>query len=117
MTDLSPLIERLTAATGADRELDCLIHLKVGGKVALWHGKMVPEDSAGVEVPHYTGSLDAALTLVPVGYVWECGFSRFVPHNAVVRSMSGALPRWAPTARVTAMRARQPNPSPAASPP
>jgi len=96
---LSALIESLTAATGPDRELDRDIALAVfpflrdlppsdcGGWIHPEYGKIAPPS-------HYTGSLDAALTLLPLGYVWECGFGRFVPHCAVVRSMAGAHDGW-----------------------
>jgi hypothetical protein len=53
------LIERLSAATGKDPELDTLIHEAIHGPL----GKL--------ERPQrYTASLDAAMTLVPDG--WWC---------------------------------------------
>lgn len=58
MTSRSEIIERLEKATGPDRNLDAMIH---------W----LMKDGVGVgatqDAPAYTGSLDAAMTLVPEG--------------------------------------------------
>ena len=55
----SELIERLEKATGPDRELDhailCMIDPRVKGTCPMHYD------------PHYTASIDAALTLVPEG--------------------------------------------------
>jgi hypothetical protein len=54
------LIERLEAATGADRELDCAIEL------LLEHGRYdCPAGNWPTDAPRYTASLDAATSLVP----------------------------------------------------
>jgi hypothetical protein len=54
------LIERLSAATGKDPELDTLIHEAIHGPL----GKL--------ERPQrYTASLDAAMTLIPEGYAFQ----------------------------------------------
>jgi hypothetical protein len=50
------LIERLQNATGPNRLLDALINQEVDGSDPC---------------PHYTGSMDAALTLVPEGTEWH----------------------------------------------
>lgn len=42
-----------------------------------------------LRIPHLTASLDAALTLVPAGLKWSCGFSKHVPHNAQVWTSTG----------------------------
>jgi len=86
MPDLSELIERIEAASEGSRELDALIHFSVDGK---WIGRlptwppskvyrpametglyMVVEGDGyfyGDSVPHYTASIDAAMTLAPQG--------------------------------------------------
>lgn len=58
MTDL---IERLEAATGPDRKLD------VGIERAIGNAPYCEVDWPGWEksCPHYTGSLDAAMSLIP----------------------------------------------------
>lgn len=58
------LIERIEAATGPDRELDQQIwfedHSAKTGAVAGW----------SADPPHFTASLDAAMTLLDDSYVW-----------------------------------------------
>ena len=54
----SELIERLVQATGPDLDLDHAIAAAV-----------LPADGHGVLL--YTGSIDAALTLVPDGWAWR----------------------------------------------
>jgi hypothetical protein len=59
MTDkLIELAERCEAATGPDREIDTLIGYAVD----------LPTEDA--QLPRYTASLDAALTLVPEGWTF-----------------------------------------------
>lgn len=65
------LINRLKAATGPDRHLDADIHEASGGG----HTSVILE----AFLPRYTGSIDAALTLVPDGFKWKLGYSRHVP--------------------------------------
>lgn len=61
-TDMTDLIERLEKATGPDREIDHDIRKTVEG----WH-----ENTRLTQVPLYTTSIDAALTLVPEGVHWQ----------------------------------------------
>lgn len=71
---LVALIERLEKAEGPSRELDAHIGWHVGG----WRGHICPTPESvydGVRknklpVSGYTGSIDAALTLVPEGWAW-----------------------------------------------
>lgn len=58
---MKDLIAKLEAATAPDRELDVSVHLAAGRDVEC-------EYTATRDVPRYTASLDAALTLVPEGY-------------------------------------------------
>lgn len=79
MSDLMTLpdiIAALEKCTGPDRELDCAIIKALFGvnpyPVALggdW--KWYTDDLPISDVPHYTDSVDAALSLVPSGYLWE----------------------------------------------
>lgn len=73
---MTNLISRLESASDGSRELDLAVAMATGQSLAesdyptyAYHGdKAVWEWSTG-ETPHYTTSLDAALTLVPEGYV------------------------------------------------
>ncbi len=88
MTDLNALIERLSRATGPDRELDAAIAVAIKGGRIDWildgitketFPVRVYPDTTGVTargelqaaVPRYTSSIDAAMTLVPEGWNWE----------------------------------------------
>ena len=88
MTDL---LSRLSAATGPSRELDAEIALASG-----WHQiKTRWENPYGqfAELPRYTESIDAALTLVPEGCTWEIttGFeARVWPNKTAWPSCGGA---------------------------
>jgi hypothetical protein len=95
-TDLNDLASRVEAATGADRELDLAIHHAVQLKRYRWaeFGGMYEQDHVAVEepppyvasmieeqghvprslwepdilaIPRYSGSIDAAMSLVPEG--------------------------------------------------
>jgi len=62
------IIAALEVGEGPDRGLD----LAIAEVIKLRHGSLGdwdwrPEDTC----PHYTGSLDAAMTLVPEGYGWS----------------------------------------------
>lgn len=76
--DLIALAARVEQAQGPDRELDAAIATMLGWTEV--HGSVLRPDFRGGRppgvidwwdiVPIYTASLDAALTLVPEGYVW-----------------------------------------------
>jgi hypothetical protein len=61
MTDIAELIRKLEAATEGNRGLDILIQAGVG-RPLMWSSE---------DAPHYTTSLDAALTLVPDDWEWS----------------------------------------------
>ena len=73
------LIAALEAATGPDRALDSWIGASVGfdgWTVAEWQETVddpVFAHSSITDVPPYTASIDAALTLVPEGVLWAVG--------------------------------------------
>lgn len=79
MTDYTDIIARLVKATGPDRELDIATDRLVGGW-ALDRTHIEPmtgEILALPSVPRYTGSIDAALTLMPkTTLYWMVGFGR-----------------------------------------
>lgn len=87
MTDLQDIIARLEAATGPDRELDRDICLLVGPyRSDLWekhpdHSNLLRTKDATandwVVAWNYTGSLDAALTLVPENHRWTISSEEF----------------------------------------
>ncbi len=58
---MNDLIARLEKATKPDRDLDADIWRNMNGAPML-------------KPPHYTASIDAALTLVPEGVLWEIDF-------------------------------------------
>ena len=67
MTTLSALIAALEKAMRPDRELDRQIGEAVGAEMGL------SGDVVGLGYARYTESLDAALMLVPEGYVFATG--------------------------------------------
>ena len=68
------LIERLEAATDGGRELDREIAQKLGWGRSGTRGRWVhPETKKLTPLPHFTRSLDAALTLIPGG--WEASIN------------------------------------------
>lgn len=69
---LLELAARCEAATGPDLALND----DIARARAKWESKLV---WSGLSRP-YTASLDAAMTLVPEGFKWKCGFSDHVPH-------------------------------------
>lgn len=84
---IDKLIARLEAATGPDPHLDAEIEAALRGgepayrsasrhqfgpSVVLNHGTGNPWDG-WESAPSFTGSLDAALTLVPEGWFWRVG--------------------------------------------
>lgn len=56
------IIDKLERADGPDREIDAMIHFHVTAGI----GCGMAQDA-----PHYTSSIDAAMTLVPEEYVWS----------------------------------------------
>lgn len=75
MTDLRALASRVEAATGPDRELDECIGMSLGPKrtMRVGHECLGNEREVPIYCPHYTASLDAAMTLVPEHCVWIAG--------------------------------------------
>ncbi len=74
------LLSRLEALTGPDREVDGAIYCAVGHRMIAecWpHWTAAQRDLA---TPHYTASLDAALTLVPAGWQWQVSNRAPPPH-------------------------------------
>lgn len=101
MSDLLELAERCEKAEGPDRELDCDIALAVGWDIKHplaplpelittlgieWLRLAATEyQSTYKELPAYTASIDAALTLVPDGRILrQYMVSRHVPHTCEV---------------------------------
>ena len=75
MTDratLEALLNRVLEGTGPDRELDGEIDLYL-----LEAGLRAERFSVPFGAPHYTGSLDAALTLVPEGWSWHVALRKW----------------------------------------
>lgn len=86
---LLSLAERVEAASGPDRELDCLIAVAAAGYYMLppkWEGGPIGygyRDKEGTEihpghggdqlVKRYTASIDAAMTLVDAEWFWRVG--------------------------------------------
>lgn len=99
MNDLTSLIDRIEAATEGSRELDGDIALLVGWEPThdrqstlkwsdtypscreRWIGDRAPFNNW--RVPHYSTSIDAALTLLPEGWWWSAGVCRRENHASV----------------------------------
>jgi hypothetical protein len=87
---LLSLAYRCEHATGPDRELDGAIHSALPSPLGVDRAKAMA--AVGVYGPEYTASLDAAMTLVPEGTLFNAGHSgddkpgRF---NAVVMPAKG----------------------------
>lgn len=95
--DYASLVERLEKCTGPDRVLDADVMLAIDSAViGFKHDFCVGWliwDRHAICSPHYTSSLDAAITLVPAGYFWQVGYSKYVRHDARVAAqvMSGGF--------------------------
>lgn len=95
MTSLTSLIERIEAATEGSRELDGSIYIAVNippektGRIDQidgcvgWWPKGAPYVSA-IEVPRYSTSVDAALTLLPEGKCWRLAHGHLVGCTSAV---------------------------------
>ena len=89
---MNGLVEKIERAGGPDRELDALIHFSTNerwvGRLTSWPPTMIrkPDMEPGLymciegdgycfgdNVPAYTESLNAAVTLVPEGWYWRAG--------------------------------------------
>jgi hypothetical protein len=96
MTDL---LTRLREADGPSLVLDGEVWCHVRGYTFFqWDGagcvyRETPNGGihhvSARDVRPYTASIDAALSLVPAGMRWSCGFSKHVPHNAQVWTGTG----------------------------
>ena len=68
---MSELIDRLLAATRPDRKLDIEIYQAAIEPLAApfkqYQGMLWVEAERGIIVPHYTKSIDAAMTLISKG--------------------------------------------------
>lgn len=122
MTDI---IKRLEAATEGSRELDA----RIGAVVSDYERTRQPTSSESVEpghfwegkapeslqhAPHYTTSIDAALTLVPEGYRWRlwyhhtgyCGADIFPDKGGILSKVHDA-PTAALALCIAALKARE----------
>jgi len=115
------LAARVEAATGADRELDFWISVRLG-TTATDTDEAYQEDIDalgidGMDIPHaYTASLDAALSLVPSGIDWSltgegnpksyfCGLWKYAGEfDAVTKADTPALALTAAALRAIAER-------------
>ena len=84
MTDLIRLAERVEKLTGRDREVDLEIYRAIYPFPCVALSERAQDAFDREKAPKYSASLDAAMTLVPEGFKWRCGYSRHVPHNAEV---------------------------------
>lgn len=93
MTRLVELAELCEKASGPDRELYAMIYDAVYGGECLydpkWETWITP---GGMNVPAFTASLDAALTLVPEGWDWASGSGQFGGHAFMRRVTSVGEP-------------------------
>lgn len=82
MSALMEIAARVEAATGADRELDGLIAEAIGVRIFSFTNSVLIDpfgksdarrDVQAHSALAYTGSIDAAMSLVPEGYWWKVG--------------------------------------------
>ena len=84
MSELGATANRCEAALWPDRDLDCAIGVAIGrfvaeppryegGDVQYREGNTWPGQGGDMLVPRYTGSIDAAVSLVPEGQEWSVG--------------------------------------------
>lgn len=69
---LKELADKVEAASGPDRELECRIWAAQKGGGFDTYRAVVP-DFGQWQAPAYTASIDAAMTLVPEGWNWMAG--------------------------------------------
>ena len=72
---LNDLIARLEAATGADRELDVGIYRAEFPFPCVELSQECQDEIDEFKAPHYTSSIDAAMTLLPAGMFWRVEIS------------------------------------------
>ncbi len=88
-TTISALIERLEGLSGPDRAVDVEIAVWKSGfsidhfrdvinQIGVPGSGWTPQEK---EWPRYTGSIDAALTLVPEGWQWQVSNRAPAPHS------------------------------------
>lgn len=83
---LQSLIEKVGKLTGPGREVDAEIALATGWRQEPHvDGNWRSPQGLFVGLPFFTKFIDAALTLVPEGFKWKVGYSRFVDHVAELR--------------------------------
>lgn len=72
---IAGIIERLEKATEGSRVLDGLIAEGVFDYAVEWSVEINPQpcDQGGNYLPEFSRSIDAALTLVPERFGWDCG--------------------------------------------
>lgn len=110
---MNDLIERIEAASGPDREIDLAIDL--GARPDQW-AQVCHDNPASVptqwcdddELPRYTASVDAALTLVPVDRQWSitnCRSPKTVAQVGAFNVGSAATPALALCAAALKARA------------
>ena len=92
---MNDLIKDLEQATGPSRELDDRIGTAIGLYIErLSDGTLLyqrKDHKMWPEVPHYTASLDAALTLVPEGWEWQISTRAPDPHSGRTYLHNGEL--------------------------
>lgn len=91
MADLVGLAERAEAAAGPDRALD----IEIGRAIDFLAGTRASYELQSHMIPHYTSSLDAAMTLVPEGWGGKLFFSENRPDREL--HCSATLARSYPT--------------------
>lgn len=122
--DIESLIERLAALSGPNGELEAEIWLAVtdGATRNKWSyvheatgrecGVDETRDKFGhlVSVPRFTESIDAAMTLVPEGWIWDLastGAAWVMPNGAIDgQIVIGGVERPAIALCIAALRAR-----------
>lgn len=93
MDDLSKLADLCERADAPSRSLDYAIFraTSLAAKECWLHWD---EHQREMICPRYTASIDLAASLIPKGFLWKCGYSRHVPHQAEVVDYEGHTGRY-----------------------
>jgi hypothetical protein len=107
--EIIALAERCEKATGPDRLLGAQIHTAIDGRPCSFDSKFdCWVGGGGLNVPLYTASLDAAMTLVPEGWGYSiCPTSALLTrstsdHGVMARAATPALALTAAALRAKA---------------
>lgn len=93
MNDFSKLADLCERADAPSRSLDYSI-FRATSPVAVECWLHWDDHQREMICPRYTASIDLAVSLVPKGFSWRCGYSYHVPHQAELVDYEGHSGRY-----------------------